>query len=367
MTILILSHPMDIHAVAVAEGLRRKEASVSLWHTADFPVLSGESVGIRQQGVQIKVSGPEISIKEDEIGAVWHRRPWTQPAKDILHPADRLFARQNCEAFRRSLFHLLAPGAFWVNPPTASDLSSQKIIQQYVAVQCGLSMPDTLYSNDPDEIRCFIAAQGGQVIFKILTGAPWRDDRTRWVSYSTPITTGQLVDDDILRQTPSIYQAIVPKEYELRVTFMGRQSFTARILSQETQEGKLDWRRAYSELAMEPAEIPEEIREHCLLLMERLGIVFGCFDFIVTPDGQYVFLEVNEMGQFLFVEEYTGLPLLDAFCDFLLTADNSFVYSWRDNPIRFKDLDARIQALTEEAAKTHVLCALADYYEGSDI
>lgn len=32
--------------------------------------------------------------------------------------------------------------------------------------------------------------------------------------------------------------------------------------------------------------------------MRKLGIIFGCFDFIVTPDEEYVFLEVNPMGQF---------------------------------------------------------------------
>jgi glutathione synthase/RimK-type ligase-like ATP-grasp enzyme len=362
--ILILSHPIDIHAVAVAEGLRRKGIPHTLWQTADFPTRSGESILFRNGQLAIKVEGPEIMIEHRDFGTIWYRRPMTQPDKEILHPADRLFARQSCEAFRRSLLPLLGARAFWVNPPVPSDLASQKILQHEAALSCGFKMPDTLYSNDPDEIRRFIAGEGGRVIFKVLTGAPWRDSRTRWVSYSAPLSEAQLVGDDLLRQTPSIYQALVPKAYELRVTVMGRQVFTAKVLSQETTEGKLDWRRAYRELTMSPWETPEDVREQCFRLMERLGIVFGCFDFIVTPEGEHVFLEVNEAGQFLFVEEYTGLPLLDAFCEFLIAADPGFEYRpGREDPLRFKDLDARLKEITKEAAERHVIAASSDYDE----
>lgn len=278
----------------------------------------------------------------------------------LFHP---LAGRTGHQGPALKLLPLLGPKAFWVNSPTASDLASQKILQHEAALACGFEVPDTLYSNDPEEIRRFIAGEGSRVIFKILTGAPWRDGRTRWVSYSAPLSEAQLVDDDLLRQTPSIYQALVPKAYELRVTVMGRQVFTAKVLSQDTTEGKLDWRRAYRELTMSPWEIPEEIKEQCFGLMDRLGIVFGCFDFIVTPEGSHVFLEVNEAGQFLFVEEYTGLPLLDAFCDFLIAADPAFEYRPGGAPLCFKDLEERLKDLTREAAERHVIAASPDYDE----
>lgn len=296
------------------------------------------------------------------------RRPLTQPDSEILHPADRVFARQHCETFRRSLLQLLAPAAFrWVNHPQASNQASQKILQHRAALSCGLQMPDTLYSNNPEEIRHFIASEGGRVVFKVLTGAPWHDGKTRWVSYASQISVDQLVEDDVLRQTPSIFQAIIPKAYELRLTVMGRQVFAAKILSQDTKQGKLDWRRAYRELRMTAVEISDDVRERCFLLMDRLGIVFGCFDFIVTPEGQHVFLEVNEAGQFLFIEEYTGLPLLDAFCDFLIAADPRFEYNWRKTKaLRFMDLDARIQELTRTAAEQHVPALPPDYDESQE-
>jgi glutathione synthase/RimK-type ligase-like ATP-grasp enzyme len=70
-------------------------------------------------------------------------------------------------------------------------------------------------------------------------------------------------------------------------------------------------------MIVEPYELPPAVSEKCLELMRRLGIIFGCFDFIVTPDGRHVFLEVNPMGQWLWVEQMCGMPLLEAFCEFL--------------------------------------------------
>ena len=53
--------------------------------------------------------------------------------------------------------------------------------------------------------------------------------------------------------------------------------------------------------------------------MRMLGLAFGCIDLIVTPQGEYVFLEVNEMGQFLWVEQREpACPLLRAFATLLI-------------------------------------------------
>lgn len=52
--------------------------------------------------------------------------------------------------------------------------------------------------------------------------------------------------------------------------------------------------------------------------MTGLSINMACFDFIVTSDGDYVFLELNQQGQFLWVEELCeSICMLDEFVSFL--------------------------------------------------
>ncbi|HEV7915512.1 MAG TPA: hypothetical protein VGP22_17235, partial [Albitalea sp.] len=83
---------------------------------------------------------------------------------------------------------------------------------------------------------------------------------------------------------------------------------------------RTDWRCGpVDELKPEVVELPQALKQQCLMLMQRLGIVVGSFHFVVARDGQPVFLKIDEGGPFLFLEMWCPqLPVLDAFCRFLL-------------------------------------------------
>jgi glutathione synthase/RimK-type ligase-like ATP-grasp enzyme len=354
--ILILSHPTDGHAHAVAEALQWKGAGTVLWQTADFPTRSAESLLITETCRSLRVHGPAIELESPHFDSVWCRRPslWVDPNE--LHPSDLQFAEVECQYFRKALYRLIAPGAFWVNPLNA-QATDNKAIQQAFARQVGFRTPDTLYSNDPEAIRSFIRAHNGRIIYKPFRGVAWQQDDTYWIPYSSVLTEERLVEDLLLRLTPGIYQALVPKHYELRITVMGHSLFTARILSQLTECGRIDWRKAGDEVSMEPGDIPPHLADLCLKLMNSLGLVFGCFDFIVTPEGEHVFLELNPAGQFLFVERLTGLPLLDAFCDFLIDSRADFAYRPRGARARLADVEPVVEQRLRESLAVHVVLA----------
>lgn len=50
----------------------------------------------------------------------------------------------------------------------------------------------------------------------------------------------------------------------------------------------------------------------------RLGLRFGALDFLVTPSGEWYFLEVNPNGQWAWIEQETGLPISSAIADALI-------------------------------------------------
>ena len=317
--ILILTEPSDYHTIAVAEALQRKGCAATLWATSDFPTRSEESIHFNASGDRGKVHicGPRLDLLDPVFDVVWRRRPAYVLDHESLHSADRAFADRECSLFRRSLFSLLAPAALWVNPVDAAARAGSKLLQHAAAAKLGLTLPRTLFTNSPREIRAFLALPG-ETIYKPLSPIGWKNGTSEFLPYTALVTESSLVEDKVLRQTPGIYQKLVPKAYELRVTVMGRRVFAAKVLSQQTQKGKLDWRQSYDELRFEPTDPSPTVANQCLELLQELGLVFGCFDFVVTPAGAHVFLEVNEMGQFLFVERYCGLPLLDAFAEFLL-------------------------------------------------
>jgi hypothetical protein len=346
--VLILSQYQDSHAIAVERVLRRKGAEVVLWRTSDYPSQDVESLQIGGGLLSFKLDGLQGSSR---FRSVWNRRPHYVIDHDLLDPADHEFADLNCREFRKALWDLFLPDAFWVNPHAAAR-SLTKPLQFARAQELGFTVPDTCVTNDPQEIRSFFAQHPEGVIFKPLTSLSWKDSETYWMPYTARLLSEHLSSDDALRAAPGIYQALVPKKIELRATVMGRCALTAQIHSQQTQTGKLDWRQAYGELTMKEGALPADVLRKCRTLLRRLGLVFGCFDFIVTPDDQIVFLEVNQMGQFLFLEHYTELPLLDAFAEFLLSGDRDFSWKPGKRVIRYRDVEDEVcQALSDEVGR----------------
>lgn len=352
--VLILTELGDVHAYAVAEAISRKGGNVTLWHTADFPSRAAETVLFEDGEWRVSVHSPALDLEELRFDTVWHRRPSLGQHQEMLHPADREFAFRECSIFRRSLFGCMAPEAFWINPPEAARRASHKLLQHQAAHQVGLATPDTVYTNDPEVIRAFLGRHDGKVVYKPFHGVSWNDGETCWTPYTSLLTEDTLVADHLLRASPGIYQELLAKQYELRITVLGEHLFAARVLSQETQTGRLDWRRSYHELSVEPWEISPNLADQCRTLLRRLGIVFGCFDFVVTPDGRSVFLEVNEGGQFLFVERYAGIPLLDAFAEFLVQGRPDFAWNESTISVRYSEVYDAIRLIEEERATLHL-------------
>jgi hypothetical protein len=358
-TILILTQSGDTHAYAVDLALREHGARGLLWHTSDFPSQTTESVLIDPAGVeQIWLEGVGAQeISQLGVSSVWRRRPAYVLNRELLHPADVVFSDWQCMLFRSGLYDILETGAFWVNRPEAALRAGRKILQHRLARKVGLAIPETLYSNDPRAIRKFVSTQKDGAVYKPFRAITWEDSaaETHWMSYTSRVTIEDLAAaDELLRAAPGIFQALVPKSYELRATFIGRRCFTAKLLSQETIGGQLDWRKSYSELKMEPYQLPSSIEERCWKLMEELGIVFGCFDLIVTPRGDHVFLEVNETGQFLFVEHWTELPLLDAFCTFLMAGRVDYPWNAEQVRVRYRDLEPELREVERARTAQHV-------------
>lgn len=114
-----------------------------------------------------------------------------------------------------------------------------------------------------------------------------------------------------------VAQELVPKDYEVRLTVVADKMFATKVLSQQNERTKLDWRTAPHDINYEPIELPADIRDKVGAFMAETGLVYSCIDFIVTPEGRHVFLESNPRGQYLWIEHYTGMPITEAIADAL--------------------------------------------------
>jgi len=118
-----------------------------------------------------------------------------------------------------------------------------------------------------------------------------RKSGERHALFTAELRQENLQDDAPLAGCPAIYQRKVEKAYELRVTCMDGRCVAIRLDSQSRDSTRLDW-RSDMVAPLKPAlvTLPRTVEERCNAPMRKLG-------------REHIFLEVNEMGQFLWVEQ----------------------------------------------------------------
>ncbi|MBU4480422.1 MvdD family ATP-grasp ribosomal peptide maturase, partial [Patescibacteria group bacterium] len=118
--------------------------------------------------------------------------------------------------------------------------------------------------------------------------------------------------------SPVMVQSYIPKKIELRVTIVGENIFTCAIHSQNSEKTKYDWRRYdFENVKHEEYQLPVNVRGKILAFMKKCRLNFGAIDMILTPDNEYVFLEVNPSGQFGWIEKLTGMPIAKSIAELL--------------------------------------------------
>lgn len=321
MAVLIICEPADVHASAVAWALEKCGIEAIRWHPAP-PWASPGEVRFESGRVDYSFAGKGGEIRPSSIDAVWRRRPSRPVFPPGLRESDRQASRYELAAFHGGVQELLPRDILWANPPAAQQSANFKLRQLAAAIEVGLTIPRTLVTDDASQARAFVASEPeGQVIYKPFYSFHWQRDGRLYQSVTTPVAEADLHDPQALLWSPGIFQKFVPKACELRVSLFGRTCIAARIFDQDP----VDWRTRQSDMKVAPFDLPEIVERRLHALMDALGLVMGMADLIVTPDGDYVFLEINEQGQFLWVEDMCPeLPLLAACTHFLASGNPRF-------------------------------------------
>jgi hypothetical protein len=314
---VIVTQPGDVHAHAVRWALTKLGYPCKRWVPE---LMASRPVSISFSGSDLvsRVDGPDGEIQFDTAESIWLRRFSLPLAPESLTLGDRIVADRESASLVRGVLHSFESRARWVNTPGSQRNAGLKATQLALAQSVGLSIPKTVLTNDLAVARAFVASLAGRAIYKGFNPAIWQvDTLPKYSLYTSVVTREDLEGPDGLRHAPGIFQEFIEKDFELRVTIFGRSCIAAKI----TEQDGVDWRLNYG-MKLAPYELPGVVRDKLLRFMDRMGLVMGCIDLVVTPDGEHVFLEVNEQGQFLWVEEKNpDIRLLAPFASFLAQRD----------------------------------------------
>lgn len=303
----------DVHAAAVCWALRRSGYRPVWARTLADDAMTPVSLHADDRD-GLRFSG---GIDLARTSSVWYRRPRLPDTFDRVAPADLDFVRDEWKRHVENVHATCAAAGdvLWVNRPDRARATENKLLQLQAAHRCGLRFPATLISSDPDEIRRFFAAHE-RIVHKPFATHSWRDGDGRiYSTYTRALDADALRDDAALRLCPGIYQACVRKRYDLRVTVVGHRIFAVRIDTPTAGDGVVDWRAASigGGAMSSPVALPHAWEVAVRRLMNTLGLVFGCIDLVADEHDELHFIEINQAGQFLFVEhDVPGVPLLRA-------------------------------------------------------
>jgi len=311
-TVLLLSHQNEPFCTArVADALAARGVRVLRFDTDTFPA----SLRLCARLGMAQPSDNAALFFEDEplsVDSVWLWRLWPAQLPTQLPPEQLRAAQRESMTTLLGFLDLLG-GAFWMDPPDAMAMAENKTRQLRIAQSVGLTIPPTLVGADPQAARDFFHLYKGRVVAKLQTslghsmhgggGLPTRLLRPE-----------DLAALDGLASCPMVFQQYVEKRYELRVAWVDGQAFVGAL---DGAKCGVDWRYETT-AAWQRFELPESIRVKVAALMQRLSLRQGALDFIVTPSGEHIFLEVNPHGEWGMLERDLGLPIGAALADALL-------------------------------------------------
>jgi len=315
MKIIVLSHPKDDHASPVQWALEQAGYQAACW--------SGVSWTEQEQASLLLDQVPSMNLgacRLENGDVIWLRQPDQPVHGPAVSAAGGKPAVSLYPAFFKTLAYTLETlPVRCINPFSGSCLVRNKAVQLRLAGTSGLKIPATLMSNAPAAVRDFFDKNPSNAICKAFASHVWQQQGSKdvVVTETFHISREQLPPDEVLTYAPAIYQQMVKKEFDVRVMLMGERIYSFAL---RTPGNSLDWRRdaALRNLEVKAIPTPVHVESGILRFAQKAGVSFGAMDFAVDRSGEWWFLEINEQGQFLWLDEFNRRAgLLEKFCAFL--------------------------------------------------
>lgn len=257
--ILIISSPEDDSTADVMDWLGSYGLSVKRLH------LQGEEFFF------------ENDLNANELTAVWFRRGRVGDGALNNLPLDGLRILGN---HRR--------------------MSVDKVWVLHLAKEIGLAVPDHAQLDNLSDAHGFYQKHGGQVVIKTAEEAAVIRDSSGgvWAAYTERVTP-EMMGTWPERFVKTLFQEAVHKLADIRVFYLLGQCYAMAVFGPEN-DGAVDVRIAQSahQTRNVPFRMPDELCLKIKLLMETLDLNTASLDFILTPQRELLFLEVNPVGQF---------------------------------------------------------------------
>ncbi len=327
--ILILSNPSDQTTNEVIKWLNYFEAKwIRLDYTEKVTVESVRMNSYEKAYFQLRLENGKC-IDSRKITAYWYRRSDFQLGYDLsLHSIVEDGLRNSLSGHMSKELNYLRLGihALLQELPNISDYRTanlNKIDVLMMAKKVGLRIPDTLITDQRAVVRNF-EKHGKGIISKAIQNGNRFKIKDEEGSFEYLCYTEKFKGEELNSWFfPSLFQEQIHKAFELRVFYLCGKFYPMAIFSQKDEQTKVDFRNYNLKRPNRtvPVELPDRIEQKLLSLMISLNLNSGSIDMIVTHEEEYVFLEVNSVGQFGMVSAPCHYNLFQIVAEKLINPD----------------------------------------------
>ncbi len=313
--LLLLTHTQGYESDLIVEGLRNRGISFVRFNLDDFPNRNKISFTAGKDDLTLLFSTPKKSFFHGDVRFAWMQQPYSHSFSELPEP-QRTLAKQETQHFLTGIWEIVEWQ--WMSHPS-SLRRNNKVRQLRLAQQVGFEIPNSLVSSEQTRIREFCRGNSETIFKNLDTPLLYKEDGTYLASYTKELNIDLLDKQPESLHIPMFFQEKIEKFYELRILIFGGHCFGVRINSQKSSLTDLDWRKnpEVAQTEMERFDVPDQLKLQCQKLLELLQLGFGAFDFIVTEDEKYIFLEVNSTGSWYWMEVATDQAIHRTLIDYL--------------------------------------------------
>jgi hypothetical protein len=289
--ILIISSDTDMTTSDVIEWLRYYQVNFFRINDSDKYVLLNYSLSTNSCAIEIIVNQKKIQLHS--IRAIWYRRGFLN---NIFFDKQIEKIVQTSAILNEHLLNFVETNAHKsLGKFSFNNLLKLDIL--FFARKAGFEIPKSLVTSFKSELLKFIS-ESTSVISKSIQN-PYRVKKggynfANYTSEINPKVIG-LIPDFF---SPALFQQKIKKIFEIRVFYLDGEVYSSgiyQILS------SIDYRsNDASNIRIFPVELPAEIKDKTILFFKNIGSNNGSID--IMYDGEnYIFLELNPVGQFNFI------------------------------------------------------------------
>ncbi|MGH2861946.1 MAG: hypothetical protein ACRDLT_10645 [Solirubrobacteraceae bacterium] len=268
----------------------------------------------------------ERRVRLDQVRAVWWRGLRSGPALPRDDSKDAEFVQSEWHHALWAAWQTMC--CVWMNHPTSVQQASYKFEQLSRARSFNFAAPDTVVTNNLEDALRFADRHGGKCVYKLLTASTIAmdmcrgDTATTSKGFSCPTTMVSSYDLSVrgsLGFAPCQFQESLDKRREFRVTVIGDEVFAVSLEPREPSVSEPDWRTLWTRETTSVVNLSSAVNDACRAIVVSYGLTFAAIDLVETQDGELYFLELNPIGQYLYLEGlHPELRLCDATIDVLI-------------------------------------------------